>query len=402
MYRKRSSSSRQVLRGTSIPEPAGNDLRTQRLQSFHTPFRRHVTDIARRASCFSDLAETFPGLLFALATGYGTVEARRSAATHVAGGAPLREAADALGLPWWTRKLPPQAFTQRLANLPQEAAFATRIVNLLPQAPGLSGKWLERVLQAYRSCHAEFALWVAKHDRFHSPLVADPALPYLAAWAWYSEHPETMGGRLLRRKWQPSMSPNRAFDELTIWRKRLRLALSLSSLEREPWLISGAARGYEIVELRTVEDFIAESAAMDNCLDAFAEKLEANVCYVFSIRENGVPVADLEIGAHPHEPKLPSIVQLRGPRNRRASPHVWRAAYAWLGNQPLRPAPPLLIDAPKRRRAWRDLWKPYVSGLESDDRSTFEQLAIGLDRLKPSRSRSRARPAVRAPRTAET
>lgn len=402
MYRKRPSISRQTLHGTPVIESAVVDRRSQRLQSFHTPFRRHVAEIARRASCFEDLAETFPGLLFALATGYGTIEARRAAAAHVTAGSRLREAAEALGLPWWTRKLPPQAFTQRLAKIPQETTFASRIVNLLPEAPAASGKWLERVLQAYRSCHAEFALWVARHDRFHSPLVADPALPYLAAWAWYSGQPETLGGRLLRRGWQPSMSPNRAFDELTVWRKRLRMLLSLSSLEREPWLVGGTSLGFEFVELRTVDDFVAESVAMDNCLDAFAEKLEAGVCYVFSIREDGVPVADLEIGAHPHEPKLPTIVQLRGPRNRRASPLVWRAAYAWLGAQPLRSAPPLLVDAPERRRAWRELWKPYLSVLEPSDRAVFERLALELDRIKPGRSRSpRHRPVARTRRMAE-
>lgn len=390
MYRKRSTLGRQALHGMTIAEPTIEGRRIQRVQSFHTPFRRHVADVARRASCFEDLADSFPGLLFALATGYGTVETRRAAAAHVVTGSPLREAADALGLPWWTRKLPPQAFTQRLAELPQDPSFATRIVNLLPDAPASAGKWLERVLHAYRTCHSDFALWVAKHDRLHNSMVADPALPYLAAWAWHAKHPETLGGRLLRRGWHPSMSPNRAFDELTIWRKRLRLALSLSSLEREPWLTGGTSQGYEFVELRTVDDFIAESTAMDNCLDAFSEKLEAGVCYVFSIREKGVPVADVEIGPHPQDAKMPTIVQLRAPRNRRSNPNIWRAAYDWLGSQPLRPAPPLLVDAPQRRRAWRELWKPYVSTLEPTDRAVFEQLAVGLDRLKPSRSPSRA------------
>ncbi|MCL4766396.1 MAG: PcfJ domain-containing protein [Hyphomicrobiaceae bacterium] len=397
MHRKRPTASRQSLKRAAVVVADPDARRSQLVQSFHTSFRRQVGEIASRAACLEDLAETFPGLLFALATGYGTVESRRAAVAHLAAGSRLREAAQALGLPWWMRRLPPQAFNRRLARVPDDPVFSERIINLMPSAQALSGNWLERVLQAHRSCNADFALWVAKHDRFRAPLATDPALPYVAAWAWFARHPDTLGGRLLRRPWSPGMSPRRAFDELTAWRKRVRLSLTLASLNREPWLHDGSALGYQIVELREIGDFIAESEAMDNCLDAFAEKLEAGISHVFSIRQNGVPVADLEIGAHLIDPSLPTIVQLRGPRNKRASPQIWRAAYAWLGGQPLRPTPALVVNSAARRRAWRALWKPYLSILEAADRECFERLAKELDKLRGRRSRSpRARSAAAA------
>lgn len=369
--------------------------RSQLLQSFHSSFRRKVDEIAGRAACFEELAETFPGLLFALATNYGTVETRRAAVTHLVAGSRLREAANALGLPWWMRKLPPHAFSKRLHTVPDDPKFSARIVNLLPAPPMISAKWLERVVQAYRICSPEFALWVARHDRFHAPLITDPALPYVAAWAWFGRHPDTLGARLLRRPWTATMSPRRAFDEVTAWRKRVRLALTLSSLDREPWLAEGSAFGYDFIELRMIDDFIAESEKMDNCLDSFSEKLESGASYVFSIRRNGVPVADIEIGTHPVEPSLPTIVQLRGPRNKRAHPEIWQAAYAWLGAQEMHPVPPQVINSAARRRAWRALWKPYLSVLEPDDRDRFERLAMDLDRV-----RGRRRPPQRARRTA--
>lgn len=388
MYRKRPRASRQDVQRAAIVLANREVRRAQILQSFHGSFRRQVIEIASQAACFEDLAEAFPGLLFALATGYGTVETRRAAVAHLASGSRLREAAQALGVPWWMRRLPPQAFNKKLGAIPDDANFSARIVNLLPASPGLAAKWLDRVLLAYRTCGADFALWVARHDRFHSPLITDPALPYVAAWAWFARQPDTLGGKLLRRPWTPSMSPRRAFDELTAWRKRVRMALTLSALDREQWLTGGSVSGYEFVELREIGDFVAESEAMDNCLDAFAEKLEAGVSYVFSIRQNGVPVADIEIGAHPLEPNLPTIVQLRGPRNRRASPQIWRAAYAWLGGQTLRPAPPQVINSTARRRAWKALWKPYLSVLEPADRAHFDRLAMELDKLRTRRTRA--------------
>ncbi len=395
MQRKRPTPSRQSVQ-RAAPVVTDNEVRrSPLLQSFHTSFRRRVQEVAGRGACFEDLAESFPGLLFALATGYGTVESRRAAAAHLAAGSRLREVAQALGLPWWMRRLPPQAFNKKLTRIPDDPVFSERIVNLLPAAPALSAKWLDRVLQAYRTCGPEFALWVARHDRFHAPLITDPALPYVAAWAWFARHPDTLGGRLLNRPWTPTMSPRRAFDELTTWRKRVRMSLTLSALNREPWLSGGSALGYDFVELREIEDFVAESEAMDNCLDAFAEKLEAGVSYVFSIRQNGLRVADIEIGAHALEPNLPTIIQLRGPRNRRASPQIWRAAYAWLGGQTLRPAPPQVITAAARRRAWRAIWKPYFAMLDTADRTHIDRLAMDLDKLRVRRSRS-PRPRTRA------
>src|SRR5690606_7564226 len=290
MQSKRPITSRKKLDSTSPALENTQLRRSQLLQSFHFSCRRRVDEIANQAACFEELAETFPGLLFALATNYGTAEARRAAVAHLISGSRLREAANALGLPWWMRKLPPQAFNKRLETLPDDPKFSARIVNLLPTVPAISAKWLERVTQAYRICGPEFALWVARHDRFHAPLITDPALPYVAAWAWFASHPETLGAQLLRRPWTPNMSPRRAFDEVTAWRKRIRLALTLSALGRKPWLSEGSALGYEFVELRTIDDFIAESDTMDNCLDSFSEKLESGVSYVFSIRRNGSPV----------------------------------------------------------------------------------------------------------------
>ena len=111
----------------------------------------------------------------------------------------------------------------------------------------------------------------------------------------------------------------------------------------------GSRHGLHFVALRTAEEFIREAAAMDNCLDQFADRLEQGSSRVFSIRKNGRSVADLEIGAHDEEPSMPAVRQLRGPRNRRARPQLWQAAYAWLGAQDVRRHLPPPRSAPTRR-----------------------------------------------------
>src|SRR5690606_16275530 len=124
MQSKRPTASRNKKLDCVHAEAGGNEVRrAQLLQSFHSSCRRKVDEIAGRATCFEELAETFPGLLFALATNYGTVEARRAAVAHLVAGSRLREAANALGLPWWMRKLPPQAFSKRLQTIPDDPRF---------------------------------------------------------------------------------------------------------------------------------------------------------------------------------------------------------------------------------------------------------------------------------------
>src|SRR5262245_42639989 len=62
---------------------------------------------------------------------------------------------------------------------------------------------------------------------------------------------------------------------------------------------------------------------------------------------------------------MPTIVQLRAARNRRAPPEVWQATFSWLGGQRLEPLSPLR-HAPKptkRLEARRKLWSPYLQAL---------------------------------------
>ena len=162
------------------------------------------------------------------------------------------------------------------------------------------------------------------------------------------------------------MSFKRAREELAAWRQRLRLIECLGPGIESPWLADGTASGFDFVALRTVEDFVAESEALENCLDQYADQLHTGLTAVFSIRKGARRVACVEIGLHDEEVSMPNIVQLRAARNRRAPPEIWQATYSWLGGQRLVPLSPLR-HAPKpmqRIEARRQLWNPYLEVLE--------------------------------------
>jgi hypothetical protein len=161
---------------------------------------------------------------------------------------------------------------------------------------------------------------------------------------------------------------------VTIWRKRIDLVAALGGDIENTWLSDGCALGFDIVALRTVDDFIAESAAMENCLDQYARHLALGSVRVFSVRKNGRRIADVELAPRQDDANMPNISQLRGPRNRRVSAVVWQAVHAWLGGQPIRPLKSEPQSAQRARESLRSLWQPYAEALQ----------AIGIEHRLPA------------------
>jgi hypothetical protein len=345
-------------------EETADTPRQRRLQAFHPAYRRFVRDLTSCSAHLEDLADTFPALLFALATGYATPAERERAFELVTSGASLREAADAMRLAWWLRKLPPQAFAAPLPVLPGDPDFSLRISSLIPRDPRGLAPWLSRVGHAHEASSKAYALWMARQGETSSQ--PEDVLLLMAAWAWFSEQPGLLGNRLVRRPWTAEMSFKRAREELSAWRQRLRLMEYLGPGIERPWLVDGSALGFDFVALRTVDDFIAESEALENCLDQYADQLHSGLTAVYSIRKGARSVACVEIGLHEEEATMPTVVQLRAARNRRAPPEVWQATYGWLGGQRLQPLlPERHTPKPTQRvEARRQLWGPYLAFLQ--------------------------------------
>jgi hypothetical protein len=364
-----------------------SDRRGTRLQAFHPSYRRYILALTSCCSELEDLADSFPALLFALVSGYADADKRERAFNLVCQGASLRQAADAMGLPWWLRKLPAQSFTAPLSQFPSDPEFSLRILSLLPRDAQRAAHWLQRVSQALETAGRDYALWIARQPELVDP--SEDFLAFLAAWAWFSGQPGLLGHRLLRKPWTADMSLRRARDELATWRQRLRLIECLGHGIETPWLADGTASGFSFVALRTVDDFITESEMLENCLDQYADQLRAGQTAVFSIRRGARHVACVEIGLHDEEVTMPTVVQLRALRNRRAPPEVWQATFAWLGSQRLAPlAPERHVPKPlKRLEARRQLWRPYLEHLRgtSQERTLLQAIQRNARCHRPER-----------------
>ncbi|RZW13754.1 MAG: hypothetical protein EX260_11165, partial [Desulfobulbaceae bacterium] len=99
---------------------------------------------------------------------------------------------------------------------------------------------------------------------------------------------------------------------------RSHLACLLGNGIESAWLATGQHGGYDFVPLLTLDDFLDESRSMHNCLDQYADRLATGLIRIFSIRQGGIPVADIEIGPTPAKAETPSIVQIKARNNRQA------------------------------------------------------------------------------------
>lgn len=340
------------------------ERRLRRLNAYPQPYRKYIAGLSSCAPAIEDLADSFPALLFALATGYGTVRRRQAAFDAVVSGHSLKIAAGYLELPLWLRRLPPTAFVQPIPVLPGDDEFATAALSRMPDAPREAQIWFERLVTGYQLIGRDFAIWTVREPRLLPPHTTDEDMQWLLAWAWASQSPTFGGHQLIRTEWSPQIGWKRARDEVAIWRKRIDLVGALAGPPRDPWLGNASISGLDIVALRSVDDFIGESLAMENCLDQYAAHLAYGRIRVFSVRKDGRPIADVEVTIKAEDTSTPCISQIRGPRNRRAPPAVWQAIHAWLASQPARPLDASPTPAQATRDAFRDFWRPYVAASE--------------------------------------
>lgn len=340
------------------------DARDERLSGFHEDFREPVRALSCLSERVEELAESFPALLFAMATGYGDAERRKTAFNMIMEGESLKSTANAFDLPYWLRKLPAEAFTAPLRTLPCEDGFARRIANFLPKSPVACAIWFDRISDAFALGGVDYMLWMARQKRLPFSGDGRDALLLMGAWVWASQNPESYAHSLIRLPWTPDMSVKRAYDEARAWERRADLAVTLGPGTADTWFSGATVNGYEFVPIRTIEDFLAESKAMGNCLDQYAAPINNTHVRVFSIRKDGEAIANVELAPHDDDCLMPGIEQLRGPRNNRAAPEIWQAAYAWLGQQTFRVFPgPSHGARTEVAKAWDHLWGPLLSDL---------------------------------------
>ncbi len=378
--------------------------RERRIAEFQTNIRPRIAAFTASSPALEDLADSFPGLLFALASNYNEGAALERAIAMTLSGASLRQVGDVLALPLWLRRLPPAAYTELFAQLPMDAEFGVKLGSFIPTDRRRGAAWLTAVSDAFLVGGRDFALWTARAFATLSSSIPPSRVGLVSAWYYYSFTPGTHGHDLMRGGFDPRASTGQSADEFNTWLKRVALVEWLGTGTLEPWIPDAQVGTYQFSMLRRAEDFITAAAELDNCLEQFAPRLANGVSTVAKIVRAGRIVACIEIGLHETDPAIPAVVQLRGHKNKRVPAEIWRKAYDWMSQAPIEPfEPDRLTPSPADRHLARQrLWEPYLLALEAHRDPAGKVSAMRLRRTlmprfrAPSASRRTAPPTIDA------
>jgi hypothetical protein len=336
------------------------DALERQLERYRPPFQAVVRRLAAQESRIADLASSFPALLFALAAPRPGLDPA-CAIAHVINGAALADVAAAAGVPLWLRRLPPEAFTRRIARLPDGRVFRRQIANHLPRRKA-SPVWLQAVTEMADVAHEEAAIWIAREVMRKERSVKLDRLRLVGLWAWFSGHPGTLGYTMAQKRWTPEMQFDSALNAADEWRMSIDLYANLGrGPVADSWLRPARIDGYDFLPLASASEIVEEAATMKNCLRNYGRNLAFNCSRLWSVRKDAQRVATLKLATRYGDP-LPNVVELRAAGNGNVSPEVSWAVWQWLHMHDL-----LRIDAkpkdwrtvPLDRPTWIAIWRPY-------------------------------------------
>lgn len=343
-----------------------NHLVEVEIQRFPKVYRRRLRRLVTGSNALGDLLVSFPAAAFALVSGYHTADARGRAVALVKAGAPLKAVADALGLPLWLRRLPPEAFGEPFGPLSTDPALGRRIAHLVPGDAAAARAWLDAVAQVSPLADAMFTGWVAGKPQLYGlrhPLRAD-VFRLVAAFAWFSANRNTDAGCLIETGWRV----NQALPTVVAHAARFALATIQATQRQAPkrgpgrYSMKNRVAGFAVVALRTAADLDEEGRVMNHCVGTYAGAVARGECLIFGLRHNGQRIATMEVRGSGANGCGPQIVQIQGPGNSAVEAAVIERARGWLlahGSNPLAatdldPALALVEEA-----KWRTLWAPY-------------------------------------------
>ena len=343
------------------PDPRRAEQRTRRVNAFREEFRRPIADFTLSEPRLEDLADSFPALLFALATRYGSLQRRTAAVALVLRGSSLKNAAGALGMPMWMRRLDPGALTRPLLPVPTDAELDRSLGGCMPVKPAAQATWLDCVLIGHAMAGAEGAVWMATlGHQIVMGLSGTHILPWLAAWLWASRSPDAEISGLVLRHWTPDVGMETTFSALQDWERRIKLTRSIAEPIRDVWLSERACGDYEVKALRTPQDFMRAASDLNNCLESWGGPVCCGEARIFTLRRGDLAVAAFEIVPDPEDPPMPRLRQVLGYLNRPVPLELWQKLSTWIETQRFRPIDTSPIAPEVQDARQMELWGPFL------------------------------------------
>lgn len=348
--------------GRARPCMRGRPLAEARalISRFDKNIRANVEKVTASHPYAQDLLWSFPGLLAAMAVA-GDAARRDCAMALVKAGAPLPSIARLLGVPLWVRRLPPEAFSGGVPELPADAEFGLQIANHLPCRAQEAEGWLKTVATAYAAVDASFAVWAARESPKLDASRGAHGVAAIGLYAWFSAHPDSVAGRLVAKPFHADFSVEQARDHACGWLEEIQMQLYAPARSARFAHVNRATSvdGIAFERLETPGALRAEGRRMKHCIGRYGNELALGNSLLYSLSEGDLPLATLEVRLQPTG--RPVLWCLSGPGNAEVPHRVWSAVMMWLARWAEREGPEVEAGSlqPPSMKFWIALWKPY-------------------------------------------
>ena len=303
--------------------------------------RRPAMKLASHHPRLTDLALSFPALLFRLALGKrGQVgdpeweQSRERAIAMVISGAKLKAVAAEAGVPMWMRHVPHVGLREPFGDMPDGFLVRRHFGQHIPDPELWPSAWVASIDWAHAVCDETFACWVARHYPMptkQNRLSWDRSdLTALALYAWYSANdPVHLFGQ---KRWHPRLGVYAACDGADAWLGTAITQVWMAGKVPKLWHRPSQTGRYAIVPVNTALDLNAEAEAMRHCVRDFADDIMGCRSQIWSVRDgaiDGPRVATVEIGRESEQEGPLVVSQVYGPENRHVEQGVLDAVYRW-------------------------------------------------------------------------
>lgn len=369
------------------------DLRTEapqmtyrhrpQIQRFPAAYRTRIAWLIQRHPRLADTLYSFPMAVAMIAAGERSPADRGEAIWRIAHGRTLKHVAEALDVPPWTKRLPPEA-TQRfppnaLGYVETKDGAHAKIARHLPKADADVTTWSDRFFRCAEIGSLDFALWAANKQL---PMRAfGPGTAWIVnAYMFFATlNDDCLAKTFIHRRWEPDFSAGRTCDLARDW--CVNSLIELLALRRS--VGRPLTQAYEIgpltvTPLLSPASFYREAARMQNCLATYSRTFFRDRRLYFSLDHQRGEAATLELIPTRNGTDV-AIGDLKGVRNKSVSKAMERSVFAALADPAQREMAFADVrgDIALNERLWDDFWRPYRKRF--GDLPDIETFAAGLN-----------------------
>lgn len=355
----------------SLLAKSGTSLRTI-IKRYDRQYRRDLWKLTSYSPGYKDLLVCCPAAAVAMVTRQLGAPGVDDAMGLVHRGGRLDEISQALQIPLWYRRLPPEAFRQPPARLLEgrgtDAEFGKRILNLRPTGLAHMASWLEAVTSARLSASDDFAIWLAEQMRAARGVGRRLPIVPLLLYGAFSCRTELEAGQRVETPWQAKMGIGAAARESRHWLQGILQDLCSNELpvtqsNERHWTIGG----FDIEILDDPVAILDEARAMQNCLAQYVRLVGWGRCRLYGLRRDSVRIATFEVRPGDREGG-PFIRQICGPKNAEPPFEAVAAANAWmhLRRPHLERDFMLEFGALAEEELARLVWRPFAAAIRYD------------------------------------